>query len=109
MHVLHTDITKAEFTTDDFAELTEKLSDVSSDWNKIGIQLGLKMDQLDGFKERATDVELYLSKALNIWSRLNKPPSVLITALRTKSIGQNNLARKLERKYCGKLSNLVRI
>ena len=88
-----------DFTVDDLGLLTEKLSDVSSRWRQLGIQLGISMNDLDGFQERGTDVEHYLSKTLDIWLRLNKPTSVLIEALRSGTVRHGNLADQLRAIY----------
>ena len=94
-----TDIDKEKFTTEDFGLLIEELSGLSADWNSFGIQLGFTMDELSGFKERFSSVRRFLLKTLDIWSRRGEPRSVLTDALRSKSVGYNNLAGQLEAKY----------
>ena len=88
-----------QFTEDkDLKTVLEELAGISSKWEGLGIQLEVSPGQLATFKE-STDP---LMEVLKVWMKGIKPKPTwrgLIKALKSKTVGEKQLADKLGKKY----------
>ena len=80
----------------DLGPLQEVLHDVRSKWYDIGIQLKVSIGTLDTIKANAGDDKECLREMLKEWlKRLSPLPTnnSLITALQSRTVGENRLAK----------------
>ena len=91
---------------DDLKVLQEELIDVSSKWYNIGLQLNLQAGDLDNIKlTEHVDVRSCLCEMLKMWLRRGHPTwQLLVKALNSRSVSENDLAKQLKRKYCKKIA-----
>ena len=83
-----------------------ELIDVSSKWYNIGLQLNLQAGDLDNIKlTEHVDVRSCLCEMLKMWLRRGHPTwQLLVKALNSRSVSENDLAKQLKRKYCKKIA-----
>ena len=89
-------------TLDDLGLLLEELLDVCTNWYHLGIQLKQNFMGLDGIREQFPDSRDWLLEMLKTWLDTTLKPSwkTLTDALRSRSVGESQLANDLETKYC---------
>ena len=87
---------------DDLGLLLEELLDVHTNWYHLGLQLKQNFGTLDGIRERFPDPRDQLLEMLKFWLRTADKPSwkTLTDALRSRNVGESQLADDLETKYC---------
>ena len=89
----------------DLLNVMEELADVKVNWYNIGLGLGLGCGTLDTINEqyRCSPSDC-LREAIKIWLKTDEsaPPtwSKVVKALKTKTVNEISLAKKLEQKYC---------
>ena len=84
-------------------DLENELHDVKTKWRAIGVQLELPQATLKSIAyANPTDANQAFSAMMDEWLRQESDPSweAIIDALRSRSVGENALASKLEDKYC---------
>ena len=84
-------------------QVIEELHDASLKWYKIGLQLKLSPTCLDKIKEEESDSSDKLLEMSKAWLKKIEPKptwSALVQALRTRSVGEEKEASRLEEKYC---------
>ena len=89
----------------DLKDVHEELIDVSSKWYNIGLQLNLQPGVLDHIKEHK-DANSCLREMLKHWLKGVHPSptwKLLIKALKSRSVSEADLAKRLKRKYCRKI------
>lgn len=72
-------------------------------WYNIGLGLEVSVDTLDSIRERWDDDGDRLREMFKPWLKgINPTPTwkALIAALRRPSVGENELAGKLEKEFC---------
>ena len=69
-------------------------------WYRLGLELGIDQEDMDIIEDDCKrDAEEALRKTLKLWLKTEEPTwRKMIAALR--KIGENNVACKLEQKYC---------
>ena len=99
---MHTVYITAKFSAD--AALTLKaaineLHAVCDKWYKIGVQLEVPIPNLRNIARDSMDP---LCDTLDFWMRNGPSPSwrCLVDALKAPSVGEKQLAKEIERKYC---------
>ena len=88
---------------DDLGQVLEELHNVSPRWYKIGLQLKLSPDTMDKIKGEESDSNDQLLEMLKVWLKNVEPTptwEALVQALRTRSVGRDKEANRLEEKYC---------
>ena len=89
----------------DLKDVHEELIDVSTKWYNIGLQLNLQPGALDHIKEHK-DANSCLREMLKHWLKGVHPSptwKLLIKALKSRSVSEADLAKRLKRKYCRKI------
>lgn len=89
----------------DLKDVHEELIDVSSKWYSIGLRLNLQPGVLDRIKEHK-DANSCLCEMLKLWLKGVHPTptwKLLIKALKSRSVSEADLAKRLKRKYCRKI------
>ena len=91
-----------KLTPDDFAEVLEKVVDVSAQWYQLGLQLKLKIGTLDSIQVQFSDPKHQLLEMLKIWLTTsdNTTWKALTDALKSQSVGASQVAGELKKKYC---------
>lgn len=74
-------------------------------WRKVGIQLDLSVRQLDAVAMIERDPVNQFMTMLDWWERFDNTRrpcswSTIVEVLRTNSVGEESLAKELEKKYC---------
>ena len=89
---------------DDLGLLLEELLDVRKNWYHLGLQLKQNFGTLDSIRSRRDfpDPRDRLLKMLKTWLITADKPSwkTLTDALRSRNVGESQLADDLEAKYC---------
>ena len=79
-------------------ELTEDLNSVAADWFELGVQLDIEDGELRGVSGKENAAAKCFQKTLSLWWKSGTPTLKAITdALRSRVIGHNNLAIKVEK------------
>ena len=75
------------------------LHSVCDKWYKIGVQLEVPIPNLNNIGRNSMDP---LFDILDYWMRNNPSPSWrhLVDAMKAPSVGENQLAGEIEKKYC---------
>ena len=102
-------ICTGQLSPDDLALVYEEVMSARSKWYIIGLELGLKVDGLEIIEVN----NLYSNKSclmecLQVWLRGSRPPptwSAMVTALRSPTVGFEDLADVIEKKYRIKRGN----
>ena len=88
-------------TIDDLRAVRKEVWDARAVWKDIGIELDLKVTDLDVISEtNHGNVNKCFSEMLTLWlKRVNPPPrwSVMVEALKEPTVGFENLAERVER------------
>ena len=91
-----------KLTLPSLATVREALHDVRSKWEDVGIEL-LGKNETDAIKkERANNCGECLTEILSIYLKRSNPEpswSSIIAALRTRTVGESQLAQDLEQRY----------
>ena len=87
---------------DDLVCVLEEILDVSADWYDLGLQLKVGIGTLKSIRTEFSAPKHQLREMLNAWLATGDNPcwKTLIDALRSKMVGENQLAATLETKYC---------
>lgn len=88
-------------TTKDLKILMELLSGMAHNWYMLGIQLDVDLGVLGGFEEFNRDVAQYMKQTLKLLMKVDPPITViqLLEALKSPIVGENALAKRLEKSY----------
>ena len=90
-------------SVNDLKAIRTAIWEARSDWQDIGIELGLKVADLDAIeKNNHGNVEKCFSKMLTLWLRRANPPptwSAMIEALKEPAVGFEDLAEQVESKF----------
>ena len=80
----------------------EEVLDVSAQWYHLGVQLKVRTGILDNIQTQFPDPKRQLLEKLKTWLTISDNTSwkTLTDALRSRSVGANQLAGVLETKYC---------
>ena len=84
-------------------DIVEELHDVKTKWNVIGIQLEVPRATLKKIQStHKDDPEGAFSEMIGEWLEQTKETSwsAIVTALRSRSVGERNLADNVERNWC---------
>ena len=84
-------------------DLANELHDVKTKWRAIGVQLELPQATLKSIGyANPSDANQAFIELMNEWLAHESDPSweAIIDALRSRSVGENALASRLEDKYC---------
>lgn len=75
---------------------------MSAKWVTLGLQLGVRVGTLDSIRSQFSGSKNSLREMLITWLRTSDNASwkTLINALKSRSVGEHQLASDLERKYC---------
>ena len=86
----------------DLGLLLEELLDVRKNWYHLGLQLKQNFGTLDRIRRHFPDPRDQLLEMLKTWLSTGYKPSwkTLTDALRSRNVGENQLADHLEAKYC---------
>ena len=89
-------------TLDDLFQVMEEVLNVSTHWYHLGVQLRLSVGTLDMIRKEFPNPRDRLLEMLKAWLNPCYNPSwkSLTDALRSRSVGESQLARVLEAKYC---------
>ena len=76
--------------------------DVSAQWYQLGLQLKVKIRRLESIQVQFSDPKRQLLEMLKTWLTTSDNTSwkALTVALRSRSVGEGQLAGLLEEKYC---------
>ena len=91
-----------QLSENDLCVLVEELNNISAKWNNLGLQLGVSNGALDAIKKDCNSALDCLRETLTTWLKTCPSPtwSNMVDALRSKTVGEMNLAADLEQKYC---------
>ena len=89
----------SRLTTDDLKEVRDLLYEVRRKWYDIGLELGLKVDELDTIKASYSEAQILdrLTEMLKKWLKLTTPQptwEALELALRSKAVDEQELANE---------------
>ena len=86
----------------DLGLLLEELLDVQTKWYNLGLQLNFTVSTQDRIETQFTDPRDRLLEMLKTWLNSGYNPSwkTLTDALRSRNVGESQLAGLLEAKYC---------
>ena len=89
-------------TSDDLRLLLEELVDVLILFYPLGLQLKVGTEALDSIQAQFSDPTLQLREMLKVWLTTAYKPSwkTLTDGLRSRSVGESQLADDLKAKYC---------
>ena len=88
-------------TLDDIDLLLEKLLDVRIQWYHLGLQLKVRVEILDWIRKQFSDPRDQLRVMLKDWLTTDNPSwNTLTDALRSRNVGESQLADVLEANYC---------
>ena len=90
-----------QLSENDLCVLMEELNNISVKWNNIGLQLGVSVGALNAIKKDCNSTSDCLRETLTTWLKTRPSPkwSNMVDALRSKTVGEMNLAADLEQKY----------
>ena len=90
-----------QLSENDLRMLMEELSNISVKWNDIGLQLGVSIGTLNAIKKDCNSTSDCLRETLTTWLKTCPSPTWnnMVDALRSKTVGEMNLAADLEQKY----------
>ena len=91
----------------DLGSVLEGLVDVSEKWFYIGLCLKLKPGILNGIKANQSNILDRMCEMLQEWLKNSTSPptwKALVAALRSKKVGENQLANELEQKHCSEVT-----
>ena len=72
-------------------------------WYSLGLKLGLTSATLDQIRQRSSSPKECLREVLRCWLQsdsVNRTPKTLCDALHSVTVGADQLAEELEKKYC---------
>lgn len=83
----------------DLKDLLNVLECAKQKWFRIGLQLGISFDKLNGIRGEDDPLLLMIME----WFNCDSPPTkaALVKALRSQSVGENRLAGEIERSTLG--------
>ena len=86
----------------DLRVLMEELNNISAKWNNLGLQLGVSVGRLNAIKKDHHTTSDCLRETLTTWLKTFSSPSwsAMVDALKSRTVGEVNLAVELEQKYC---------
>ena len=86
----------------DLGVLMEELNNISAKWNNLGLQLGVSIGRLNAIQKDCHTTSDCLRETLTIWLKTFSSPSwsAIVDALKSRTVGEVNLAVELEQKYC---------
>ena len=86
----------------DLRVLMEELNNISAKWNNLGLQLGVSIGRLNAIKNDYHTTSDCLRETLTIWLKTFSSPSwsAIVDTLKSRTVGEVNLAVELEQKYC---------
>ena len=84
------------------SEAAEALHDAQAKWEFIGLGLGVDKDELDNIGETYSRNDKKLLEMLKLWLNAGKDATwkAIVQVLRKNTVGRNNLANEIEKKYC---------
>ena len=96
------DLSVKNLNLDDLGCVLEELVDISTQWYNLGLQLSIRIGQLDNISEQFPAPLTRLREMLKVWLANfdNTSWKTLTSALKSKSVGATQLADALETKYC---------
>ena len=89
-----------KLTVDDLGCVLEEVQEISVLWYQLGIQLDLRMLNLDSIREKFIDPRDQLLDMLRTWLTTNDNPSWNTLTAGLRSVGATKLAADLTMKYC---------
>ena len=85
-------------------EISELLNEVASkaisNWKEVGLQLGIKLQNLEAIENKNRDSTICYAAMFERWKRNGKPPytwTTIIKALKAPAVGEMQLALELEK------------
>ncbi len=105
LHMLYTSLCLIvkPLGVDDLRVVQKELYVARPHWYNMGLELGLKPDVLDAIKFRCSGDECF-RETLKDYLKMTTPSwMALVEALRSPTVGQSQLAEKVEQKYCPSL------
>ena len=86
----------------DLRNVVEELHNIRAKWQDLGLALGFHLPgDLDAIDQDSKSVQEKLRLLLQKWLSTGEASwEVLITALRTKTVHEDGLAKELASKYC---------
>ena len=93
---------------DDLAQIIEDIHDAVDKWHNIGIQLGLHESDLKSIESNYPRQNDRLREMICKWLQ-NKAASwkKMVTALKSRTVGEAFLAEQLEAKYCKSAAQII--
>ena len=85
----------------DISKVVDELSSVAHKWNDIGIQLGISPSHLHKFEQEYKSPTRLLTETIDYWMKNQSDISWdhISTVLRSGSVGEKVLAKKIDDKY----------
>ena len=79
--------------------LTQVASKAKDKWERVGLALGIKQDQLNTISEKRKDVILCYSEVFAVWEKTVDPTdftwATIVKALESPIVEENKLARDI--------------
>ena len=96
------DLSVKNLNLDDLGCVLEELVDISTQWYNLGLQLNIRIGQLENISAQFPAPSTRLREMLKAWLANcdNTSWKTLTSALKSKSVGATQLAGALETKYC---------
>ena len=89
------------------SDVQDELWDARIKWYNIGLRLGILAPDLDVIENDGGDTDSWFRSMLRKWLRTGTHCTweALIEALRSRSVGETKLAKRLQLKWCQKASD----
>ena len=91
-----------ELSVDDLGIVRNEIFDASPKWYDVGLELKVSVATLDSIRDQFGDPKDCFREALKCWLKSTLKPTwrVLVDALRSRTVGEKQLADNLEAKHC---------
>ena len=101
------DVQKTTLASSDLHKVLKELISAHNKWYNLGLALGLPSSTLDSIKAQYDSTKDCLREMSKEWlKRTNPKPSwrAVVVGLRDVTVEENQLAEKVEKKYCPTVS-----
>ena len=96
-------------TIDDLRTVNNAVFEMRAKWLQLGIELGVKPGTLESIKQKnMQDPNSCLPDLLTEWLKAEEPTwEKLVEALKSDTVSERNLARRIERDHCTKPGSVL--
>ena len=99
----------SSLTIDDLRMVNKAVYDMRDKWFQFGVELGIQPGTLKSIKRKSLqDPDECLLELLTEWLKTEEPTwKKLVEALKSDTVSEANLAKRIERDHCTKPGNVL--